>query len=121
MQTWHDVGAPDDFPDGAVWPVQAGGQDVAVFRLGEELFALHDQCTHGAARLSDGYVEDGCVECPLHQGLIDIRSGEPRCFPVTVAVRSFPVRVVAGRVEVASGAQGEPPAQREPQPQWSTV
>ena len=102
MHSWHDVGAPDDFPDGAVWPVRAGGVEVAVFRLGDELFALHDQCTHGAARLSDGYVEGDCVECPLHQGLIDIRTGEPRCFPVTVPVRSFPVRVTAGRVEVAA-------------------
>jgi len=102
MDSWHDVGAPDDFPDGAVWPVRAGGVDVAVFRLGEELFALRDLCSHGAARLSDGYVEDGCIECPLHQGKIDIRTGEPRCFPVTLPVRSFPIRVTAGRVEVAA-------------------
>lgn len=100
MAEWHDVGEPGDFPDGSAWPLRVAGQDVAVFRLGEELHALADRCTHGMARLSDGYVEDGCVECPLHQGSFDIRSGEPRCAPATVAVRSFPVRVVAGRVEV---------------------
>lgn len=100
MSSWHDVGVPDDFPDGACWPVRAGSLNVAVFRLGEELYALHDQCSHGNAKLSDGYVEDGCVECPLHQGLIDIRTGAPRCFPVTEPVQAFPIRVVAGRVEV---------------------
>ncbi len=105
--TWHDVGAPDDFPDGAVWPVRAGNHEVAVFRLGDELFALRDQCSHGAARLSDGYVEDGCVECPLHQGLIDIRTGAPRCFPVTEPVRTFPIRVLHGRVEVAQVVEAE--------------
>lgn len=98
---WHDVGEPDDFPDGAVWPVVAGGQPIAVFRVGEELFALHDLCTHGAAKLSDGYIEDGCIECPLHQGLFDICTGETRGGPVTEPVRSFPVQVRAGRVEVA--------------------
>ena len=41
-QSWHDVGEPDDFPDGAVWPVVAGGVPVAVFRQGEGLYALHD-------------------------------------------------------------------------------
>jgi anthranilate 1,2-dioxygenase ferredoxin component len=98
---WHDVGEPDDFPDGSVWPVVAGGLAIAVFRQGEALHALHDLCTHGNAKLSDGYVENGCVECPLHQGLFDLGTGEPCGGPVTEAVRTFPVRVVAGRVEVA--------------------
>jgi nitrite reductase/ring-hydroxylating ferredoxin subunit len=98
---WYDVGEPEDFPDGAVWPVQADGVAVAVFRLGDALHALHDLCTHGAAKLSDGYVEDGCIECPLHQGTFEIATGAPCRAPVTEAVRSFPVRVVAGRVEVA--------------------
>jgi nitrite reductase/ring-hydroxylating ferredoxin subunit len=97
---WHDVGEPEDFPDGAVWPVVVDGLPVAVFRDGEGLFALYDLCTHGAAKLSDGWVEDGCVECPLHQGTFDIRTGAPCKAPVTEAVRTFPVRVVAGRVEV---------------------
>jgi len=107
MSDWFDVGNADDFADGEVAAAMAGGQPVAVFRLGEELFALKDLCTHGNARLSDGYVEDGCVECPLHQGLFDIRSGAPRCAPVTEAVRSFPVRVVAGRVEVGMAAAAQ--------------
>ncbi|MDY7577190.1 anthranilate 1,2-dioxygenase ferredoxin subunit AndAb [Herbaspirillum sp. RTI4] len=97
---WFDIGSADDFADGEVAPAHAGGQALAVFRLGDDVFALKDLCTHGNAKLSDGYVENGCIECPLHQGLFDIRSGAPRCAPVTDAVRSFPVRVVAGRVEV---------------------
>jgi CDP-4-dehydro-6-deoxyglucose reductase len=104
MSDWFDVGSADDFSDGKVSPVVAGGQAVAVFRLGDELFALKDLCTHGNAKLSDGYIEDGCVECPLHQGMFDIRSGAPRCAPVTEAVRSFPVRVAASRVEVRVAA-----------------
>ncbi|MCI1013944.1 Rieske 2Fe-2S domain-containing protein [Herbaspirillum sp. C7C2] len=103
MSEWFDVGHADDFAEGEVAAARAGSQAVAMFRLGEEIFALKDLCTHGNAKLSDGYVEDGCVECPLHQGLFDIRSGAPRCAPVTEAVRSFPVRVVAGRVEVGVG------------------
>jgi anthranilate 1,2-dioxygenase ferredoxin subunit len=100
MNLWHDVGAAADFSDEAPVAAVAGGHPLAVFRLGDELFALRDKCSHGNARLSDGYIEDGCVECPLHQGLFDIRSGAPRSAPCTVPVRSFPVRVVAGRVEV---------------------
>lgn len=103
MSEWFDIGAADDFSEDEPTAVHAGGQQIAVFRLGEELFALKDLCTHGNAKLSDGYVEDGCVECPLHQGLFDIRSGAPRSAPITDAVRIFPVRVVAGKVEIEVG------------------
>jgi len=106
MTTWFDVGTADEFCEDTPVAKQAGGQPLAVFRLGDDVYALRDKCSHGNARLSDGYVEDGCVECPLHQGLIDIRSGAARSAPITEAVRSFPVRVVAGRVEVEVAEQG---------------
>ncbi|WP_244818386.1 anthranilate 1,2-dioxygenase ferredoxin subunit AndAb [Caballeronia sp. Lep1P3] len=98
--TWQEIGALDDFIEGEPAAVVAGQKPIAVFRLGDEVFALHDLCTHGMARLSEGFVEDGCVECPLHQGLFDIRTGAPQCAPVTEAVRSYPIRVVDGRVEI---------------------
>lgn len=98
--TWHDVGEPDDFSDDAGWPVVAGGRPIAIFRQGEEIFALHDLCTHGAARLSDGWVEGGEVECPLHQGTFDIRTGAACKAPCSEPVRAYPIRIVGGRVEV---------------------
>lgn len=97
---WQAVGALEDFTEGEPVAMVAGEKPVAIFRLGDEVFALHDLCTHGHARLSDGFVEDGCVECPLHQGLFDIRSGAPRCAPVTEGVRSYPIRIVDGKVEI---------------------
>ena len=100
LKTWHAVGAPEEFVEGEPRAVIAGEKPVAIFRLGEALFALHDLCTHGHARLSDGYVEDGCVECPLHQGLVDIRTGAPKCAPITEPVRAYPVRIHDGSVEV---------------------
>jgi len=98
---WHDVGEPDDFPDGAAWPVVADGVAIVVIRQGETLHALHDKCTHGDARLSDGYIENGCVECPLHQGLFDLRTGSPCGGPASEAVQVFPIQVFTGRVRVA--------------------
>ncbi|MGF6875168.1 anthranilate 1,2-dioxygenase ferredoxin subunit AndAb [Paraburkholderia sp. MM5477-R1] len=100
VNVWQTLGALDDYTEGEPVAIVSGSKQIAIFRLGEEVFALNDLCTHGHARLSEGYVEDGCVECPLHQGLIDIRSGAPRCAPVTEGVRSFPIRIVDGRVEI---------------------
>ncbi|GAB5097732.1 anthranilate 1,2-dioxygenase ferredoxin subunit AndAb [Caballeronia sp. HLA56] len=97
---WQVIGHLDDFAEGEPVAVVADNKPVAVFRIGDEVFALHDLCTHGHARLSEGFVEDGCVECPLHQGLFDIRTGAPRCAPVTEAVRAYPIRIVDGQVEI---------------------
>ena len=77
-----------------------GGVHVALFRLDDGFHALHDLCPHGHARLSEGYVEDGCVECPLHQGLVHIPTGAPRTAPISQPTRTFPVRVNGARVEV---------------------
>jgi anthranilate 1,2-dioxygenase ferredoxin subunit len=100
IDNWQAIGTLDDFAEGEPAAVIAGDRQIAVFRIGDEVFALNDLCTHGHARLSEGYVEDGCVECPLHQGLIDIRTGAARCAPITEAVRAFPIRIVEARVEV---------------------
>ncbi|MGQ7932351.1 anthranilate 1,2-dioxygenase ferredoxin subunit AndAb [Paraburkholderia sp. D1E] len=97
---WQALGVLEEFTEGEPTAVIAGDKPVAIFRLGDEVFALHDLCTHGHARLSEGFVEDDCVECPLHQGLFDIRSGAPRCAPVTEAVRTYPIRIVDGKVQI---------------------
>ncbi|AOJ72977.1 MULTISPECIES: anthranilate 1,2-dioxygenase ferredoxin subunit AndAb [Burkholderia] len=100
VAAWHPLGALDEFSADEPAARVVGNRPVAVFRIGDDVFALHDLCTHGHARLSEGFVEDGCVECPLHQGLFDIRTGAPKCAPVTEAVRAYPIRIVDGQVEI---------------------
>ncbi|MBY4830368.1 anthranilate 1,2-dioxygenase ferredoxin subunit AndAb [Burkholderia dolosa] len=103
LAEWHPLGTLDEFTEDEPAARVAGQKPIAVFRIGDELFAMHDLCSHGHARLSEGYVEDGCVECPLHQGLIDIRTGAPKCAPITEPVRVYPIRIVDGQVEVNVG------------------
>jgi nitrite reductase/ring-hydroxylating ferredoxin subunit len=100
MMHWIDAAGETDVADGEALAVSLNGIPIALIRDGDEIFALHDLCTHGAARLSDGFVEDGCIECPLHQGRFDLASGEPRCAPVNRAVKTYPVRRAGARVEV---------------------
>jgi nitrite reductase/ring-hydroxylating ferredoxin subunit len=101
MDVWHVVAEADAVAEEEALAVSLEGRPIALFRQGEELFALHDLCSHGNARLSDGFVENCSVECPLHQGRFDLRTGAALCAPLTEGVRSYPVRVVDGRVEVA--------------------
>jgi len=98
MSNWHDVGGTDEFIEEEPRAVEAAGISIAVFRVGDELFALHDLCTHERVPLSEGFVEDGCVECPLHQGLFDLRTGAARKAPCVTPVQAYPVQVAEGRV-----------------------
>jgi naphthalene 1,2-dioxygenase system ferredoxin subunit len=100
---WQDVGALDEVPEEDVMGVQAAGKDLALYGVEGQVYATDNICTHGHARLCDGFLEGFEIECPLHQGKFDIRDGRPMCDPVTEAVRIYPVKIEGGRVFVDVG------------------
>lgn len=89
---WIKVASAQEVEDDTVTAVNVAGYRIALYRCDGEFFATDNLCTHAEALLSDGYVEDGCIECPLHQGRFDIRSGRALCAPVTVDVRTHAVK-----------------------------
>lgn len=96
----------DALPDGRGVLVEVGPLEVAVFRLGEEVYALGNECSHAKASLSEGEVFDYEVECPRHGSPFDLRTGEPQTLPATAPVPVFPVEVRDGDVYLHLG--GEP-------------
>ena len=102
MSQWVDVAAEGDIFEGAAIGVAVGGHDIAVYKTeAGEVFATHNICSHADARLCDGFLEGHEIECPLHQGKFDVRSGQPTCAPVTEPLRSYPVKIEGGRVWLA--------------------
>jgi naphthalene 1,2-dioxygenase ferredoxin component len=95
---WMDALAADDLPTDDVVGVNVAGHDIAIYTVGEAVYATDNVCTHGAARLCDGFLDGHEIECPLHQGKFDVRDGKPLCEPVTEPVRSYPVKLAGGRV-----------------------
>lgn len=96
-----DVAAADEIPDGDVVGRVLDGREIALYRLGDEVLATDALCTHGHVSLCGGFVEpDGSIECPLHQGRFDIRSGKALCAPLTEDLTVHEVRIDAGRVRV---------------------
>ncbi len=100
---WTDVLAADQLPTDDVIGVEVAGRDIALYTVGEEVFATDNLCSHGNARLCDGFLDGHEIECPLHQGKFDVRTGAPTCAPVTEPVVSYPVRIENGRVWLALG------------------
>ena len=96
--TWIDAAALDDVPAGDVVGIEVQGREIALYGVDGEVFATDNVCTHGHARLCEGFLEGHEIECPLHQGRFDVRDGRPSCAPVTDALRSYPVKVEGRRV-----------------------
>jgi naphthalene 1,2-dioxygenase system ferredoxin subunit len=95
---WTDAAALDELADDDVTGLEVGGRDIALYKVEGEVFATDNTCTHGQARLCDGFLEGFEIECPLHQGKFDVRNGSATCAPVTDPLRSYPVRIEGGRV-----------------------
>jgi 3-phenylpropionate/trans-cinnamate dioxygenase ferredoxin subunit len=100
--TAHRVGALDDFPEGKANRVEAGGHVIALVRIGDDLYALGDRCSHQDISLSEGDVlaDDRQLECWKHGSGFDLETGEPTSLPATRPVPVYEVRVVDGQVEV---------------------
>ncbi|MBP5941878.1 bifunctional 3-phenylpropionate/cinnamic acid dioxygenase ferredoxin subunit [Streptomyces acidiscabies] len=79
------------------------GDAIAVFHDDGTYYALDDTCTHGQASLSEGWIENGEVECPLHSARFCLRSGEPQCMPATLAQRTHRVEVRDGGIWLHAG------------------
>jgi len=99
---WLDLGPVDQIPlRGARSVPVAGGEELAVFRTGDDRFyALVNKCPHGGGPLSQGIVHGDKVTCPLHAWTISLATGQAQgadsgCTP------TIPVRVVSGRLFVA--------------------
>lgn len=70
------------------------GDAIALFNDGGRFHALDDTCTHSRASLSEGWVEDGLVECPLHGGTFDLRTGAAVGSPATEDTTTHDVEVL---------------------------
>ncbi|MGF6772332.1 nitrite reductase/ring-hydroxylating ferredoxin subunit [Paraburkholderia sp. GAS199] len=97
---WKTMARVADMPTGTVKACRIENIPVALYNLDGEFFATHDICTHAHACLSDGYFEDGKIECPLHQGVFDVRTGKAVSGPVDVDLQTFAVRVEGDEVLV---------------------
>lgn len=99
-QNWIDAAAEDAVPAEDVIAVLVAGKEVALYGVDGGVYATDNICTHGHARLCDGFLDGSEIECPLHQGKFDVRNGKAMCAPLTEDIRSYPVKIENGRVFV---------------------
>ena len=85
----------EDFP----YSGSIDGKEIGIYLIDGEYYALEDVCPHAYALLSQGFVEDGKVECPLHEAVFDVKTGQCLHGPGGRNLHRYPVRVYDKQIQ----------------------
>jgi nitrite reductase/ring-hydroxylating ferredoxin subunit len=99
VTTYHTVGPLERFPESKVRRVFVDGREIGVVQYDGRFYAFSNRCTHNDFQMHFGFIEDGCLWCPIHYGQFDLATGRAMGGPVT-DLASFEVRVVDDEVQV---------------------
>lgn len=98
-------GVADVGDGGIVSAVLPDGRRVAIYLVDGEAYATDDRCTHGNSSLSEeGCLDGHIVECGMHLGTFDVRTGEAVGPPCTKALRTYAVVIRDGQVMLSEAA-----------------
>jgi len=97
---WVKAASRASLAEGDVLGVLVGGKEIALYDIDGTVYATDDICTHDYAKLSDGWLDKGEIECPLHAGRFDVKTGRALCPPVTDDVKTYPVRIVGDDIQI---------------------
>lgn len=92
------AGKLEDLPQGRGLRVETSGHRIALFRVGDDAYAIGDRCSHAEASLAEGEVFDLDVECPRHGSEFNLETGLPDSLPATRPVPTYEVAVIDGEV-----------------------
>ena len=97
---FYEIAAIEDLQSGERLIVQIDDQEVLVFNIAGEIFAIGNVCSHDGNPLDDGEVRDYEITCVRHGARFDLRTGEVRSLPAVIGIPAFPARIVDGKIEI---------------------
>jgi len=74
---------------------------IVICRFRDEYFAIENRCSHALANFDKGRMRGYRIMCPVHGASFDIRDGSCTGLPAKLPIRSFPLRITDGTIEVA--------------------
>jgi nitrite reductase/ring-hydroxylating ferredoxin subunit len=91
---WVRAASAADLGEGEMKPVDLEGRQIALYHLDDGSWHATDAiCTHAFALLTDGWLDGNEIECPLHAGRFDVRTGQGVCAPIDRDLTVYPVRL----------------------------
>jgi len=99
-EEWVTVAVRTELSEGSTCTADVHGREIAIYNVDGQYYATDDVCTHAYARLSLGFLERHEIECPLHFGRFDIRTGKGLCAPIESDLRTYKVRVEGNNIQI---------------------
>jgi 3-phenylpropionate/trans-cinnamate dioxygenase ferredoxin subunit len=89
------LAAVDEIAPGTARRFDVDGHRIALVRIGDDFYAIGDECSHADYSLSEGDVweDEREIECPKHGSTFNLETGEPQTLPATQPVPVYEVRV----------------------------
>ena len=75
-------------------------KSVCIYKLEDGFFATDGFCTHEQVHLENGLVMDGEIECPMHQGIFDIKTGEAKSPPACEDLKTYSVKIEKDKIYI---------------------
>lgn len=92
-ENWIEVGPTNSIDEEDVIRFDHQEKTFCIYRLKDGFYATDGICTHEAVHLEDGLVMDDEIECPMHQGIFNIKSGEAISPPACKDLKTYPVKI----------------------------
>ena len=90
---WIEVGKTDSIDMEDLIRFDHGDRTFCVYRIKDGFYTTDGLCTHEEVHLEDGLVMHGEIECPMHQGIFDIKTGKAVSEPVCVDLKTYETKV----------------------------
>ena len=87
-------------PVNSIKRFEVGNHVLVVYNIDGAFYVTDDECTHGAASLSDGILDGDIIECSMHFGAFNVRTGEAVQAPCSIALRTYKVVLRDGNILV---------------------
>ncbi|MBT9130302.1 MAG: Naphthalene 1,2-dioxygenase/salicylate 5-hydroxylase systems, ferredoxin component [candidate division WS2 bacterium] len=104
MSKWIYALQAEQLPEGKTSAVKVGGQSILLARVAGHVYALHNECPHLGCPLHRGRLDGFLLQCPCHDWVFDLRSGEFTIAP-EIKIPVFPVREERGEILLKTGGE----------------
>ncbi len=97
---WVTIGTMSDFGGKQMLCKTIGNQKIALFKVGEKIYAMNNTCSHAGGPLCEGDLEGSVIQCPLHGAKFDVTTGEVRGLPAIRPQKTFRVQIEGENIAI---------------------
>lgn len=102
MITWVDFANITEIPSGARMIKNLQGNNIAVFNIKNQFFAVQNECPHAYLPFAEkGLLEGTTITCPHHGAQFCLKTGAVEAPPAFDDLICFETRIEGDRLQVA--------------------